>query len=105
MYMYLKSNYMYVQWIETVETCLMRRIKFQDTTHASTLLATNGWERTESPSFGYNALDAICERFNIPLETARIDCSASTIHEEWNDMLQYSKRYLNLVQEDYITIW
>ena len=45
MYMYLKSNYMYVQWIETVETCLMSRIKFQDTdllTHASTLLATNG---------------------------------------------------------------
>lgn len=103
---YLKSNY--VQWIETVETCLLSRIKFQDTdliTHAITLLATNGWERTESPSLGYNALDAICERFNIPLESAGIDCSASTVNEEWNDMLQYSKTYLNLVQEHYITIW
>ena len=89
---YLKSNY--VQWIETVETCLLSQIKFQDTdllTHASTLLATNWWECTEPPSFGCNSLDAICERFNIPLETAGTDCSASTVHEEWNVMLQYRK--------------
>ena len=72
-------------------------------THAITILATHGWQQSESPSFAYAALDSVCQRFCVPLEKANIDLSL--IQEEWDDMLEYSKRYLNLVQEDYKVIW
>ena len=101
---YLKSQTK--GWIEAMETCLRSRIKSNEVdllTHAVTLLATNGWERTESPSFGYKALDMICERFAVPLEHANVDCSM--VQEEWDDMVDYGKRFLNLVQDDYKVIW
>ena len=63
---YLKSHK--DECIEGLENCLRNRIKAQDTellTHAVTLLATNGWERSESPRFGYAALDAICQRVQV----------------------------------------
>ena len=101
---YLKSHY--VQWIDAVETCLRDRLKSQDTellTHAVTLLATNGWEQTESASFGHAALDAVCERFSTPLESASVDCFV--VKDEWDSMVEYGKKFLNLVQEDYKVIW
>ncbi len=45
-------------------------------TYAVIILATNGWERSESASFGHAALEAICQRFQIPLEAASLDVSA-----------------------------
>ena len=101
---YLKSHYK--EWIEAVEKCLRERMRSQDTellTHAMTLLATNGWERSESASFGYAALDTVCERFQVPLENASVDLSL--VQEEWDDMVGYGKQYLNLVREDYKVIW
>ena len=101
---YLTSNY--VNWIDSVKTCLKDRIRFQDIdrlTHAVTLLATKGWERSDSTSFGYEALDAICDRFQGPLENASVNCSL--VQEEWDDMVDYAKKYLNLVQLDYKIIW
>ena len=82
--------------------------KLQDTdllTHAVTILATKGWERSESASFGHVALDAICQRFQIPLEAASVECSA--IHEEWDDMVDswIDQSIINLVQEDYKVLW
>ena len=68
-----------------------------------TILATQGWERTATPSFGYASLEEICDWFAIPLEKAGIDSSA--VQEEWDDMVEYSKRYLNLIQDDYKVIW
>ena len=66
-------------------------------------LSTHGWERSEV-SFGYAALDAICQWFCVPLERAGIDCSE--VQEEWDDMVEYAKQYLNLVQEDYkVVLW
>ncbi len=38
-----------------------------------TLLATNGWERSSSTSFGYEALKAVCDLFHVPLENAGVD--------------------------------
>ena len=35
-----------------------------------TVLATNRWEQSKFPSFGYAALDAVCVRFKVPLENA-----------------------------------
>ena len=59
-----------------METCLRDRLKSQDTellTHAMTPLATNGWKQTESASFAYAALDAVCEGLRTPLESASVD--------------------------------
>ena len=72
-------------------------------THAITILAPHRWERTASPSFGHASLEAICHWFAIPQEKASIDSSA--VQEEWDDIVEYSKRYLNLVQDDYKVIW
>jgi hypothetical protein len=38
-------------------------------------------------------------KFQVPLEKAGVDCSL--IMEEWEDITDYAKRYLNLVQENY----
>ena len=57
-----------------------------------TLLATNGWERSESPRFGYAALDTICQRFQVPFESASVDYSA--VHDEWDNLVDYGKKYL-----------
>ena len=85
--------------------CLLHCLKTQGPelellTHAVTIL---GWEQSENPSFAYRALDSVCQQFRVALEKASTDISL--IKEEWDDMLEYSKRYLNLVQEDYKVIW
>ena len=67
-----------------------------------TVLATQDWERMTS-SFGHNSLQAICHHFSVPLEKA--DIGVSTVQDEWDDMVLYSKQYLNLVQNDYKVIW
>ena len=67
------------------------------------ILAIKGWEQSDSNSFGYGALDAICGRFRVPLENPSVNLSA--VREEWNDMVDYSKKYLNIVQLDYKVIW
>ena len=41
--------------------------------------------------------------FRIPLEKACT--SISHIQGEWDDMVDYAKRYFNLVQDTYCTIW
>ena len=87
---FMKSNH--VQWVEAVAACLLNRVKKQDAelrllTHAVTLLATNGWEHTETPSFGHDSLEAICDWFCVPLERSKIDCML--VQEEWDDMVEY----------------
>ena len=92
----------YKVWLTAVDECLVRRLKTQEEelvlfTHAMTILATHGWEQTTTPSFGHASLKAISQWFAIPLEKAGIDTSA--VQEEWDDMVEYSKQYLNLVQD------
>ncbi len=45
----------------------------------------------------------MCERFRVPLEAANVDCSL--VQDEWDDMVDYGKRFLNLVQDDYKVNW
>ena len=95
-----------VEWIEGTESCLRNRIKYQDTellNHTLTILATKGWQRTESIPFGHAALDAISTRFQTPLESASVDCFA--VKDEWDSMVEFGRNFLNLVQEDYKIIW
>ena len=103
---FLKSNYQ--SWLEAVDSCLVSRLKVQEEqllilTQAVTLLATHGWERTSTPSFGHAALEAVCDWFSVPLEKAGVD--VSLVQEEWDDMVEYSKQYFNLVQDDYKVVW
>jgi hypothetical protein len=56
-----------------------------------TLLATNGWGKAESASFGYAALDAVCERFSTPLESTSVDCFV--VKEEWDSMVRVWEKH------------
>ena len=49
------------------------------------------------------ALQSLSARFEVPLQKAEVDITL--LEEEWEDMVEYAKHYLNLVQEDYQTIW
>ena len=102
---FIKSHY--VEWTEAIESCLKNRIKTDNTidlfTHTVTLLATNGWQRTEDSVFGHVPLHEVCSQFSVPLEQAGVDCSV--VCEEWDDMVEYACKFLNLVQEDYKVIW
>ena len=94
------------EYMEAVQTCLRDRLKRQHTdvlTHSLTILATYGWERGEDASFAYQAVESLSSKFRLPLEKAGVDCSL--LQEEWDDIVDYAKRYLNLVQEDYSVIW
>ena len=68
-----------------------------------TLLATHGWQRSTSDNFADQALDNLLQKFSVPLENAGVDMSL--VCEEWKDMLEYAKQYLNLVQEPAEVIW
>ena len=69
---------------------------------AIAIFATHGWEKSANTAFGYEALDCISTRFLVPLENASVNCAR--LNEEWNDIVEYAKRYLNLVQDDYKVI-
>ena len=64
------------EWIEALETCLKKRTKQNEVqllTRAVTLLATNGWSGVHRHLFGYETLEAVCERFRVPLESAGVE--------------------------------
>ena len=70
----------YKVWLDGIDKCLVSRLQAQEDelvlyTHAMTVLATQGWEQTTSPSFGHVSLEAICHHFSVPLEKADIDTS------------------------------
>ena len=48
-------------------------------------------------------MDSLSTRFKVPLEKAEVDYSL--LQEEWDDMVGYARRYLNLVQEEYQVVW
>jgi len=101
---YYKSNYS--DLIERVVECLRNRLKVQHTdllTHVLTILTPFGWDKSEDGSFAYQSLDYLVSMFQKPLEKAGIN--TTLMQEEWDDMIDYAKRYLNLVQEDYTRIW
>lgn len=72
-------------------------------THVLTILATHGWDKTDSASFGYPALEWIADRFKIPLEKAKVNLSL--LQEEWDDIVEYARRYYDIVQDDYKSVW
>ena len=67
-----------------------------------TLLTTQGWEKLTT-DFADAALRHLSDRFAVPLDKAGVDLSM--LQEEWNDLVDYARRYLNLVQEPSQVIW
>ena len=64
------------EYSQSIEACLKQRMGSQETdmlTHALTILATQGWGRSETPFFLYPALEYLPERFAAPLQHANID--------------------------------
>ena len=102
----LKNKNQESEYIGIIQHCLCERVKVQSTnllTHAITILATHGWEESANTAFGYEAPDCISTRFLVPLENASVNCVR--LNEEGDDIVEYAKRYLNLVQDDYKVIW
>ena len=60
-----------------------------------TLLATQGWEKSTT-DFADAVFMHLSDRFVVPLDKAGVDLSM--LQEEWNDLVDYARRYLNLVQ-------
>lgn len=101
---YLKSHKN--GYVDSVVSCLKDRVKTQHATLLSdilTLLATQGWEKSENPEMAEAALHRLIPHFQVPLEKAGID--VSLVKEEWDDLTDYAKRYLNLAEEEYRVIW
>ena len=100
---FLKNNFQ--KFIDSILQCLTKRFKCQNIelfTHTIKILATHGWEKTDDASFGYDALAYFTTRFSVPLEHANIDCSL--LQQEWDDIVDYGKMYLNLT-ENYRKVW
>jgi len=101
---YLKSHK--DQYTEKLVSCLKDRVKVQHPdllTDALTVLATQGWQKSEDASFANTALQSLSARFEVPLQKAQVDITL--LEEEWEDVVENAKHYLNLVQEDNQMIW
>ena len=72
-------------------------------TNALTILATQGWNKSDDIDFAAPNLDSLIQQFLIPLQKADVD--TTLINEEWEDMLDYARRYLNITKEDSNIIW
>ncbi len=45
----------------------------------------------------------VCSQFLVPLEAAGVDISA--VQDERDDIVDYAKRYLDIIRQDYRVIW
>ncbi len=99
----------YLEYIDTVLTCMCKRMKPEDNTesdvlnHAIKILATHGWEKCEDSSFAHESICFLITRFTIPLQDAGIN--TASICGEWDDIVQYSKQYIDLVRISYAHVW
>lgn len=94
------------QYVQGIVSCLIEHIKVLNCdvlTHALTLLATQGWENNEYGQLSAAALDGLFNHFSVPLEKSGVNCDV--LQEEWLDMHDYAKCYLNLATENYRIIW
>ena len=90
---------------DTILACLKNRMVTEECellTHALSILATQGWGRGDNASFGYAALQYIAARFQAPLESANID--TSKLQGEWDEVVDYATKYLNIATEENNTI-
>ena len=97
---FFKTNHPH--YSDLVQACFKDRLATQETVLllqalTLTILATQGWEKAIS------AIQGLSARFQIPLEQAKI--SISLLEEKWDKMVEYARRYLDLVTQDNKTVW
>lgn len=61
-----------------------------------TLLATQGWEKSDDVDFADVALNSLSMQFLVPHEQAEVD--VALFKEEWEDIVLYARRYLTIRQ-------
>ena len=91
-YMQLHKN----EYVESVVACFISRVKVQHSDLLSdilALLATQGWGKSENADLAQAALPRLIARFEVPLKRAKVNINV--LEEEWEDMTDYGKRYLN----------
>ena len=92
------------QIMESVLACLKNRVKAHHPyllTNALKILATQGWNKSADIDFA--SVNHLVQQFLIPLQKATVD--TSVINEDWEDMVEYARPYLNIAEEDHQTIW
>ena len=105
MHLYTFFQNHHFEYTELILACLKHRMvteKCELLTHSLAILATQGWGRGEDASFGYASLQYLCSHFEVPLENAQID--TSRVQGEWDEIVDYARRYLNIVTEENNTI-
>ena len=92
--------------MESVLACLKNRVKAHHSellTNALKILVTQGWNKSDDIDIASVHLDNLAQQFLIPLQKAGVDISV--INEQWEDMVEYTRCYLNITEEDHQTIW
>ena len=73
---FLKNKHQESEYINVIQDCLRERVKNQGTdlvTHAITILATHGWEKSADTAFGYEALEYISTIY-VPCAIGEFKC-------------------------------
>ena len=95
-------------WCETIAICIKKCMKHSEQeiellTNCLVVLATQGWEKTPGADFAKPSLEQLATQFAEPLRRVNVD--TLVLEEEWEDMVDYAKPYLNIVQEECSVIW
>ena len=72
----IKHNF----YVESVLDCLRDRIKDESCdvallSHVLVVLATHGWQKSDNALFGVDSIQALAEKFMLPLEKAGCNCA------------------------------
>ena len=96
----------YEQYSFLVIDCLKNRVKAEHVdllTDTLTVLATHGWGKSDDTDFGKSCVERLATRFESALVSASF--STASLQEEWEDMVSYAKKYLNLTDSHLIVWW
>lgn len=94
------------EYTDSAVASLKERIQDQHTTLLSDvllILATQGWGKSDYVELSEQAVERLTIMFIQPLEKA--GAVAALFREEWIDMVEYGKLYLNLVEDGYRSVW
>ena len=93
-------------YTDSVVESLKQRVQDHLTTLLSDVLlvlATQGWEKSNYAELSVQAVERLTVTFIQPLQKA--GAATEVFREEWIDMIEYAKLYLNLVEDAYSSIW
>jgi len=93
------------EMMESILACLKNRIRNHHPellTNVLTVLATHGWNKSDDINFAATKPDNLVQQFLTPLETSGVE--TVNINEEWEDMVEYGRDYLNIAEEDNYSI-